>query len=59
VRDDGIGLTREASHRSSGGIGLTNTRERLAKLYGSRARLSLRSKPGCGVTVQIELPYRI
>lgn len=59
VRDDGIGLTREASHHSSGGIGLTNTRERLAKLYGSRARLSLRSKPGCGVTVQIELPYRI
>lgn len=58
VRDDGIGLPRRQPDRARQGIGLANTRERLAKLYGPQGRLELRSEPGRGVTVQIQLPYR-
>ncbi len=57
VRDDGPGLG-DGSRRAKEGVGLTNTRERLAKTYGSRGQLSLRSEPGRGVAVQIILPCR-
>ncbi|MDO8542890.1 MAG: sensor histidine kinase [Opitutaceae bacterium] len=57
VRDDGPGLGH-GRHRAKEGIGLSNTRERLAKIYGAQGHLSLRSEPGRGVTVQIVLPCR-
>lgn len=57
VRDDGPGLG-DGALRAREGIGLTNTRERLAKIYGSHGHLSLRSEPGRGVSVQIILPCR-
>jgi two-component system LytT family sensor kinase len=57
VRDDGPGL-ENGLRRTKEGIGLTNTRERLAKIYGAAGHLSLRSEPGRGVTVQIVLPCR-
>lgn len=56
VRDDGPGFDGTVRRRE--GIGLANTRERLAKIYGSRGQLSLRSEPGRGVSVQIVLPHR-
>lgn len=57
VRDDGPGLG-DGQKRAKEGVGLTNTRERIAKIYGSQGQLSLRSEPGRGVTVQIVLPCR-
>jgi two-component system LytT family sensor kinase len=57
VCDDGAGLPHAASGRQ--GIGLSNTRERLAKLYGAHSQFSLKSEPGRGVTVQIVMPYRV
>ncbi len=57
VRDDGPGLG-DGSKRAKEGIGLTNTRERIAKIYGAAGHISLRSEPGRGVTVQIVLPCR-
>jgi two-component system, LytTR family, sensor kinase len=57
VRDDGPGLG-DGSKRAKEGVGLTNTRERIAKIYGTQGQLSLRSEPGCGVSVQIVLPCR-
>ncbi len=57
VRDDGPGLG-DGAKRAKEGIGLTNTRERLAKIYGAHGQLSLRSEPGHGVAVQIILPCR-
>jgi two-component system, LytTR family, sensor kinase len=57
VRDDGPGLFNGAA-RAKEGIGLSNTRERIAKIYGAQGHLSLRSEPGRGVTVQIVLPCR-
>ncbi len=57
VRDDGPGLSN-STQRSKEGIGLANTRERIAKIYGAHGQLSLRSEAGRGVSVQIILPCR-
>jgi two-component system LytT family sensor kinase len=57
VSDDGPGLG-DGNHRAKEGVGLTNTRERLAKIYGAHGQLTLRSETGRGVSVQIILPYR-
>jgi two-component system LytT family sensor kinase len=57
VRDDGPGFAPVEGRRREG-IGLSNTRERLMKIYGSNQQLVLKSESGHGVTVQIVLPYR-
>jgi len=57
VRDDGPGIT-DGRTRAKEGVGLANTRERLAKIYGTSAQLLLHSEAGHGVSVQIILPYR-
>jgi two-component system LytT family sensor kinase len=57
VLDDGPGFAPTNGRRREG-IGLSNTRERLTKIYGTNQQLVLRSEPGCGVRVQIVLPYR-
>jgi sensor histidine kinase YesM len=40
------------------GIGLTNTAERLAALYGERHRLSFDNEPSGGLTVTVQIPIR-
>lgn len=40
------------------GVGLGNTRERLATLYGARARLDLVRTPEGGAAATVRLPYR-
>jgi two-component system LytT family sensor kinase len=57
VSDDGPGID-DGTVRAKEGIGLTNTRERLGKIYGAQGHLSLRSEPGRGVSVQVILPFR-
>lgn len=57
VKDDGPGLA-DGKKRAHEGIGLSNTRERIARIYGANGHLSLRSEPGRGVTVQIVIPCR-
>jgi two-component system LytT family sensor kinase len=57
VCDDGPGLSAGKATRQ--GIGLANTRERIAKIYGARGRITLKSDPGCGVAVEIVLPRRV
>jgi LytS/YehU family sensor histidine kinase len=56
VEDDGPGV-RENGARS-GGTGLSNTRERLAQLFGPDHRLDIGSPNGRGTRVRIELPVR-
>ncbi len=64
VRDDGLGmepdLLREVAagtYRSpSGGLALHNIHDRLDGLYGSRYRLDIRSSPGKGTRVELDLP---
>jgi signal transduction histidine kinase len=51
VEDDGLGFAPV----TSSGLGLTNLRERLAALYGGRARLTIEdAQPG--TRVQVALP---
>jgi two-component system, LytTR family, sensor kinase len=56
VSDDGPGLVLSKPGRS--GIGLTNTRNRLARLYGQSAHLIMEQAQNRGVRVTITLPLR-
>ena len=56
VSDDGPGLLSPRPGRN--GIGLTNTRKRLARLYGDSAHLVIEQAAGRGVRVTITLPIR-
>lgn len=58
VTDDGPGpggTTEEATT----GVGLSNLRERLASLYGARARLELVATAEGGAVATVRLPYRL
>jgi signal transduction histidine kinase len=57
VRDTGVGL--RASGKVREGIGLGNTRARLAALYGPAGRLELAPAPGGGAVASVELPLRL
>lgn len=57
VSDDGPGLLAATPGHS--GIGLTNTKNRLERLYGSKAGLSLERAERRGVRVTITLPVRM
>jgi two-component system LytT family sensor kinase len=52
VRDDGPGLTGGAP-----GLGLANTRERLAALYGAGASLEVTNAKEGGAVARVRLPY--
>ena len=54
VSDDGPGLTAPAGNGN--GIGLANTRERVARLYGSSGSVDLLTDRG--LTVRISIPFR-
>jgi two-component system, LytTR family, sensor kinase len=57
VRDDGVGLG--ASPRAAGrGVGLRNTRARLAELYGEDHRLDLREARAGGTVLTMVIPFR-
>ncbi len=48
-----------ASGRSGAGIGLPNTRARLAQLYGDRATLATGTAASGGARVSVTLPFRL
>ncbi len=56
VRDDGAGLPKSWKRRE--GVGLTNTRSRIDRLYGEAAALTVRENPGGGVLVDLYIPLR-
>lgn len=57
VRDNGVGLTGGARARLHGGVGLSNTRDRLECLYGTDHALDfVESNPG--LIVEMRLPFR-
>ncbi len=55
VRDDGPGL--QTTPDSVSGVGLSNTRARLAALYGSDGTLEVANAEGGGVISTVRLPY--
>jgi two-component system LytT family sensor kinase len=57
VRDDGVGLSGGTRAKLHGGVGLSNTRDRLECLYGTDHALDFfESRPG--LTVEMRLPFR-
>lgn len=55
VRDDGAGFAKGFG----AGVGLANTRARLAALYGASGRLVLDTGDGGGVVAALALPYEV
>ena len=55
VRDDGPGLDPNKTGRR--GVGLDNTRERLATLYGTDQRFELRNAEAGGLVATIAVPF--
>ena len=58
VSDDGPGLSG-ARASAGNGIGLANTRERLARLYGSGAGVETLTVSGGGLTVRLTIPLKL
>ena len=57
VVDDGLGMTEERLRGAlGGGIGLSNVNERLRTIYGAHYQLKLKSVPGQGTSVSLEIP---
>ncbi|HEY0615205.1 MAG TPA: ATP-binding protein, partial [Candidatus Elarobacter sp.] len=57
ISDDGRGLPPDAVLQE--GIGLRNTRRRLAELYGAAARLDVANRDGGGTEVVVTIPRRV
>jgi len=60
IEDDGPGLTATARSISSNGIGLSNTAERLERLYGADQEFTIQNADSAGrsgLLVSIRLPY--
>ena len=57
VSDTGRGLQDAASPASGGGVGLSNVRERLAALYGSRGRFTLEPMAPRGARATLAVPF--
>jgi LytS/YehU family sensor histidine kinase len=59
ITDNGPGLPQGTKPEScfKKGLGLSNTRARLEKLYGTDFRLDLTSQETSGLTVTLELPF--
>jgi LytS/YehU family sensor histidine kinase len=55
VADSGAGFAGTCGS----GVGLANTRARLAALYGSDAALNLQSNWPRGVIAEVRVPYRV
>jgi LytS/YehU family sensor histidine kinase len=58
IVDDGPGVRDDGRANGPGRIGLTNTRDRLRRLYGDRGRVELASGPNGGTRATIEIPFR-
>jgi sensor histidine kinase YesM len=57
VRDNGGGMRGEGLKAGSGGVGIANTRARLAHMYGADHRFEMRNLAGGGLLVDITIPF--
>ncbi|MBK6426659.1 MAG: histidine kinase [Blastocatellia bacterium] len=57
VRDGGPGLEDVDAAIRNGGIGLSNTVDRLRTMYGDGQTISFEMAPGGGLEIEIALPY--
>ncbi len=59
VKDDGPGLPADWDADHGFGVGLSNTRERLERLYGNNQRFEITGPPAGGVEVTLTLPLHL
>jgi sensor histidine kinase YesM len=60
VRDTGAGASETAlEHGRRQAIGLTNVEQRIRRHFGEAAIFNIRSAPGVGTTVELELPIKM
>jgi two-component system, LytTR family, sensor kinase len=59
IRDHGPGLPGGKHGALGGGIGLSNTAERLERLYGGTHRLDLRNAEDGGLIVTLQVPFHV
>lgn len=59
ILDDGPGLPEDWDERRSLGVGLTNTRARLRRLYGTAQRMELSNRPEGGLCLELDIPFHI
>jgi two-component system LytT family sensor kinase len=57
IYDDGPGLKRDDGSMTVEGVGLSNTRARLAQLYGDRQNFSLSERSAGGVEAVLVIPF--
>lgn len=57
VKDDGPGLVANVQEVLGNGVGLTNTAERLEKLYGGNHEFTMHNVNEGGLLVSVKLPY--
>ncbi len=57
ILDDGPGFRGPSSRGGGTGVGISNTRKRLAELYGEEASLELENRSPRGTAVIITLPF--
>jgi signal transduction histidine kinase len=58
VRDNGPGMPPGRLASPARGLGLSNTRSRLERLYGAAQHLTFAEPPGGGLIVTVSLPFR-
>jgi two-component system LytT family sensor kinase len=57
VKDDGPGLSAKLREALGNGVGLTNTVERLEKLYGGDHEFTMQNEADGGLRVSVKLPF--
>ena len=57
VQDDGIGISEQQMKTLVPGVGLSNTKNRLAQLYGEKQLLDLSNIENSGLLVSVEIPF--
>ena len=57
ISDNGPGISEENERVIGSGIGLTNTIERLEKLYGNSHEFSWENKETGGLALTIKIPF--
>ena len=58
IEDDGVGIERSSASENGGGVGIANTRSRLAIMYGSEAAIEVTPRPGGGTFCRLVVPIK-
>jgi two-component system, LytTR family, sensor kinase len=56
IQDNGRGVNQDEMKE---GLGLSNTKSRLEKLYGDRFQFELSNRPGSGTIVELTIPFAV